>query len=159
LGQGARPDPKGSIEGGASLSMTLGNILLIGKAVDGKKDSSESNEAPISTDILTNVKVEDVKTGKIYIGSVDVRATLERIERGESYPHRNDGAEFKNKPNKKTGKIDLPEKPEGYYKEYVVPSEQMDHSGPQRIIIGRDGEAYYTPNHYDSFIKIRSKTE
>jgi hypothetical protein len=37
-----------TVEGGASLSMTLGNILLIGKAVDGKKDSSEGSAVSIN---------------------------------------------------------------------------------------------------------------
>lgn len=94
-----------------------------------------------------------MRTGQVYNGSVDVRSSLDRIDRGETYPHRNDGSTFRN------GEGRLPDKPAGYYTEYVVPSDQMGHVGPQRIVIGKDGEAFYTPDHYGTFIKIRSEAQ
>ena len=41
------------------------------------------------------------------------------------------------------------------YKEYVVPTAGVPGPGPQRIVIGNDGNWYYTPDHYDTFIKFQ----
>lgn len=126
--------------------------------VTTKVDNTISNsnildELPSSTSsdeirFITNTDVTDRKTKKTYNGTVDVKPTLNRIDEGISYPHKNDGGIFKNDDTK------LPEKPYGYYKEYVVPSSMMDHVGPQRIVIGKGGEKYYTPDHYDTFIPL-----
>ena len=48
----------------------------------------------------------------------------------------------------------LPLRPPGHYREYVDPTEGMAGPGPRRIIIGQDGELYYTKNHYKSFPKL-----
>ena len=42
-----------------------------------------------------------------------------------------------------------------YYHEYVVRTPGLSAVGPQRLILGRDGEAYYTPDHYDTFIRVK----
>ena len=84
-----------------------------------------------------------------------LRSTLDRINRGERYPHRNDGSVFHNNPLRGTDMRLLPEKPDGYYKEYVHPTPGLRGPGPQRIVIGRNGEIYYTPDHYQTFIKIK----
>ncbi len=75
--------------------------------------------------------------------------TLERIERGESLHHRNDGTVFRNREGL------LPSKPDDYYKEYVHPIEGQRFPGPHRVIIGSEGEIYYTPDHYKTFLKIK----
>ena len=77
-----------------------------------------------------------------------IDGTLKRISNGESYPHSNDGSVFENR------KGFLPDEPEGYYHEYVHPTEGIQHAGLQRIVIGSKGEIYYTPDHYETFIKI-----
>ena len=77
-----------------------------------------------------------------------IDGTLKRISNGESYPHRNDGSIFKNKEGF------LPDKPYGGYKEYVHPTQGIQGPGVQRIIIGNKGEIYYSPDHYETFIKI-----
>lgn len=74
--------------------------------------------------------------------------TLKRISHGKAYPHRNDGATFKNREGF------LPEKADGYYKEYVYPTRGIQGPGMQRIVIGSKGEIYFTPDHYKTFIKI-----
>ena len=84
-----------------------------------------------------------------------LRSTLDRINRGERYSHRNDGSVFHNNPLRGTDVRLLPEKPDGYYKEYVHPTPGLRGPGPQRIVIGRNGEIYYTPDHYQTFIKIK----
>ena len=42
-----------------------------------------------------------------------------------------------------------------YYREYVVPTPGINGAGPQRIVVGRFGEWYYTPDHYKTFINFK----
>ena len=94
------------------------------------------------------VRVVDRRTGKVFEGTVDLKPTLDRIQRGVRDPHRHDGSTFRNDRGL------LPAKPNGYYKEFVHRTPGIDHVGPQRVVIGRGGEVYYTPDHYDSFIPV-----
>ena len=89
--------------------------------------------------------------GKLaYQGDVDLGPTLERIAAGIRDPHPNDGTVFQNRERR------LPSKSDGqYYREYVVRTPGLREVGPQRLITGKDGEAYYTPDHYDTFIRIK----
>ena len=42
----------------------------------------------------------------------------------------------------------------GYYREYTVPTPGVSHRGARRIVVGRQGELYYTSDHYRSFRRI-----
>jgi len=79
----------------------------------------------------------------------EVEGTLSRIESGVKFPHRNDGAIFQNREGL------LPTKPPGYYNEYVHPTPGVSGPGAQRIVIGKGGEIYYTPDHYGTFIPLK----
>ena len=85
---------------------------------------------------------------KVYQGRVDLSATIARIRRGESFGHRNDGKTFHNREKR------LPIRPRHYYKEYVHPTPGLKGPGPQRLVVGRGGEWYYTPDHYRSFVPL-----
>jgi guanyl-specific ribonuclease Sa len=78
----------------------------------------------------------------------DLAPTLARIAAGHRLAFRNDGAIFH-----EPGKFASP-RPPGHYREYVDPTEGMAGPGPRRIIIGQDGELYYTKDHYKSFSKL-----
>ena len=78
-----------------------------------------------------------------------IQSTLDRIERGEAYPHKHDGTIFRNEEGF------LPSLKEGYYTEYVHPTSGINGPCPQRIVISPDGHIYYTPNHYKIFLKIK----
>jgi len=108
-----------------------------------------------STRFIDGVSVRDIKTGESFSGTVDLKPTLDRIQSGHSYPHRNDGSTFQNRPDRDTGKTGLPPKPAGYYTEYVHPTPGISGPGPQRIVVGKQGETYYTNDHYKTFIKIK----
>jgi RHS repeat-associated protein len=77
-----------------------------------------------------------------------VRETLNRINTGGTNPHPNDGSVFRNNEGH------LPQKPAGYYREYVHPTPGENGPGAQRVIKGANGEYYYTPNHYRKFIPL-----
>jgi ribonuclease T1 len=114
------------------------------------QDSSET----VSTSqgnllIMRDVTVYDLDGNLAYEGDIDLAPVFERIERGESDPHDNDGSVFGNREGL------LPQKPRGYYREYVVRTPGMRSVGPQRLVLGEEGEAYYTSDHYESFTQVR----
>jgi guanyl-specific ribonuclease Sa len=78
-----------------------------------------------------------------------LQETIDRVQRGIRYPHRNDGAVLRNDEGL------LPREPGGYYNEYVVPTAGIYGPGAQRLITGANGELYYSPDHYGAFIRIK----
>jgi filamentous hemagglutinin len=107
-----------------------------------------------NTEFIEGATVVDRRTGKIFNGTVDLRPTLDRIAAGRSFPHRNDGSIFQNRPFRGTRTPGLPVKPGGYYREFVHPTPGVSGPGPQRIIVGQGGEIYYTPDHYRTFFDL-----
>jgi ribonuclease T1 len=99
--------------------------------------------------VVSGVEVRDLDGRIAWRGDIDLAPALARIAAGERDPHRNDGGVFQNREGV------LPARPSGYYREYVVRTPNISHAGPQRLVIGRDGEVYYTHDHYRSFRRIR----
>lgn len=99
--------------------------------------------------VVPDVAVRDLDGRVAWRGDVDLAPELERIAAGESDPHRNDGGVFQNREGL------LPDRPRGHYRAYVVRTPDISHAGPQRLVIGADGEVYYTHDHYQSFRRIR----
>ncbi len=77
------------------------------------------------------------------------RATLALIKRGGPFPYARDGITFHNREGR------LPARPRGYYREYTVPTPGLTHRGARRIVAGREGDYWYTDDHYRSFKRIR----
>ncbi len=100
--------------------------------------------------IVKNVKIYD-QSGKLaYQGDINLAPVLDRIQQGIRDPHRNDGVVHRNLERK----LPLKNDPK-YYREYVVRTPGLSGVGPQRVIVGKGGEAYYTPDHYKTFIRVR----
>ncbi len=74
--------------------------------------------------------------------------TLLLIDEGGPFPYDQDGSTFQNREGI------LPGAPRGYYREYTVETPGSPDRGARRIVTGRDGERYYTDDHYDSFLFI-----
>lgn len=79
----------------------------------------------------------------------EARQTLDLIKVGGPFPYERDGIVFGNYEKQ------LPARPRGYYHEYTVKAPWRRDRGPRRIIAGRDGEYFYTDDHYKSFRRIR----
>lgn len=79
--------------------------------------------------------------------TVDLTATLERISKGIRDQHRNDGTEFRNRERR------LPSRPPHFYTEFVHRVSERT-PGACRIIIGQEGDIWYTPDHYQLFIPV-----
>jgi ribonuclease T1 len=79
----------------------------------------------------------------------EARKTIQRIRAGGPFPYDRDGATFLNFERL------LPRRDRDYYREYTVPTPGLKHRGARRIVAGRGGELYYTPDHYRSFKRVR----
>ena len=78
----------------------------------------------------------------------EARATLTLIKAGGPFPHARDGAIFGNREGL------LPKRERGYYREYTVKTPGAKDRGARRIVAARDGQFYYTEDHYRSFRRI-----
>jgi len=89
--------------------------------------------------------------GEIGVGTLppEARETLALIQRGGPFPYARDGSEFHNREGL------LPGRPRGYYREYTVTTPGARGRGGRRIVAGREGERYYTGDHYRTFRRIR----
>jgi ribonuclease T1 len=76
------------------------------------------------------------------------RQTLHAIDAGGPFPYPQDGSVFADYERH------LPDRPRGYYREYTVDTPGSADRGARRIVAGRDGDFYYTQDHYNSFTRI-----
>jgi ribonuclease T1 len=77
-----------------------------------------------------------------------IEATVDLIRAGGPFPYAKDDTTFGNREDL------LPERAAGYYREYTVETPGSPDRGARRIVAGRDGELYYTRDHYHSFMQI-----
>jgi ribonuclease T1 len=78
----------------------------------------------------------------------EARQTIALIDRGGPFPYDRDGITFGNREGL------LPSQSNGYYREYTVITPGSADRGERRIIAGRDGQLYYTDDHYESFRRV-----
>ncbi|MFE4592664.1 ribonuclease domain-containing protein [Streptomyces laurentii] len=78
----------------------------------------------------------------------EARRTIRLIRDGGPYPYAKDGAVFSNFERV------LPRHERGYYHEYTVKTPGAHDRGARRIVTGRDGEFFYTDDHYASFREV-----
>lgn len=115
---------------------------------NGKTDSPERPQP------RTEVRIDDVRIDEVRIDNVRIDersqldATLALIDRGGPFPYRQDGATFGNRERR------LPQQPNGYYREYTVPTPGAKNRGARRVVKGRNGETWYTRDHYQTFIRL-----
>ena len=63
--------------------------------------------------------------------------------------HPQDGTVFQNR------EALLPKLPAGYHKEYTADNPAVSGRSEERMVVGVNGEAYYSPSHDQSFVRIR----
>lgn len=134
-------------------------IVLVAAALWSLQDGFEVRDGQVLTPtaatagdsalVVRNVEVRDLDGRVAWRGDVDLNPVLARIAAGERDSHRNDGAVFQNRERR------LPDRPRGHYREFVVRTPGIHHAGPQRLVIGADGEIFYTADHYRSFQRLR----
>ncbi len=118
-----------------------------GEVPEQRPAAEPAEETPTAQ--VPNVTLRDLDGQVVFRGTVDVQSTLDRIAAGKRLNYRNDGSTFENRERR------LPRKPSGYYREYVHPTPSLAGPGPQRLVVGQQGEVYYTPDHYRTFKRVR----
>lgn len=78
----------------------------------------------------------------------EARDVIKRLDDGGSFKYRQDGVTFQNRERL------LPSEPSGYYREYTVVTPGAVDRGARRLVLGKNGELYYTPDHYKSFLWV-----
>ncbi len=103
--------------------------------------ASEEPEPPVAgISGLPTIAVDDLPP--------EALDTLAAIADGGPYDFSKDDSIFQNREGI------LPDREQGYYREYTVVTPGEDDRGARRIVTGADGEQYYTDDHYDSFSEI-----
>jgi guanyl-specific ribonuclease Sa len=98
---------------------------------------------------IQNQSIRDLDGDIVFKGEIDLSKTIARIQNDEVLEEfRHDGITFENREGR------LPRQSPGYYREWVHATPKLRGPGPQRVISGKKGEFWYTPNHYSSFIKL-----
>jgi filamentous hemagglutinin len=132
-----------------ALAAPLGSAQKLAPKADKTFGRPHIDAVEGAAKVLDDVKVLNFGK-KVYEGKVDVNPTLERIKAGKKYEYKNDGAFFGNREGL------LPKKKDkDYYREFVHHFKGLPFPGPQRVVIGKEGEVYYTPDHYSSFKRVR----
>jgi ribonuclease T1 len=78
----------------------------------------------------------------------EAQQTITLIDRNGPFPYDRDGITFSNREGL------LPAQANGYYREFTVVTPGSADRGARRIIAGRDGQLYYTDDHYESFRRV-----
>lgn len=75
--------------------------------------------------------------------------TVRLIRAGGPFPYpANDGTVYHNLNH------DLPREPDGYYREYTVPTPGEHTRGARRIVRGNAGQYWYSGDHYETFSRV-----
>ena len=141
-------------------AIIFGIIELVQSSDDGSSTRTGSTTATTderatttraaseATPSASPTRASDLPT--ISIGDLPDEAldTLLLIQRGGPYPYSQDDGVFGNREGI------LPARASGYYREYTVETPGSPDRGARRIVVGADGDQYYTADHYDSFREI-----
>lgn len=138
---------------GNVLRVTRRNQLLVGiavlvfavLAVVGYCTRLSTTDRPPST---TATPASGLPTVRVDQLPKEAAETLALIDKGGPYPYERDGLTFANQEKL------LPKRPNGYYKEYTVPTPGSRDRGARRLVVGKDGDVYYTADHYESFRQV-----
>ena len=98
-----------------------------------------------STPSCGEADVDEVPVSQL---PAEVADTIDLVEAGGPYPYAEDGTVYQNREGV------LPACASGYYHLYTVPTPGTSDRGERRLITGGDGEYYYTPDRYVSFVEV-----
>ena len=129
-------------------AIALGLMLFLGVQLFLRPQQPQT--AVASGLVMKNQTIRDQDGRVVFQGDVNLAPTLARIERGERDSHRNDGSIHRNLEGKLPRQADR-----DYYREYVVRTQGLRSVGPQRLVIGKNGETYYTSDHYRTFVRVK----
>jgi ribonuclease T1 len=149
---------RAALVGGTMTVLALVILLIVllspGSTPNTATPTAPTPTAPAGSATSPDRSPRDAESGLLLVevGSLPVQArqTIGLIERGGPYPYAKDGAVFGNRERL------LPSRPDGFYREYTVPTPAEDDRGPRRIATGdQNRQFFYTDDHYASFVRVR----
>ena len=78
----------------------------------------------------------------------EAESVLEAVATDGPYDYPQDGQTFQNRERI------LPAQPLGFYREFTVETPGSSDRGARRLVVGSDGVAFYTSDHYQSFREV-----
>jgi ribonuclease T1 len=118
-------------------------VAIVGAiALLGQRPGNEASTAPQPSSRLADSALP-----------AEARATLTAIETGGPFRYDRDGSVFQNRERR------LPDRPQGYYREYTVDTPGSPDRGARRIVTGGDPPEvyYYTDDHYRTFRRVEAR--
>jgi filamentous hemagglutinin len=116
-------------------------VAKVGVAIAATAATVDAALSSLGTRFLSGGKA--ISFGKVVgEGTVDLAGVRARIADGEQ------GSLFENREGA------LPAQEEGYYSKHVIPTPGVRGPGPQRLVVGKGGEEYYTSDHYKTFTRV-----
>ena len=102
--------------------------------------------------LVYNARILDYR--RTLVQHVDLSDALRRIRDNALAPNDSEGW-------KVFGNYErlLPQRPRGWYREMRIPTRGLRGPGPQRLVYGRGGEVYWTPDHYQTFFPIEVEAD
>lgn len=132
----------------ALAALLLALMAVVGFCARTISSPSSSPGPSSSARVTTATPVSGLTTVRLSSLPPEAAATVVLIDKGGPYPYDKDGTVFGNLEGL------LPKQPRGYYREFTVRTPGSRDRGARRIIAGRDGDLYYTSDHYESFRQI-----
>jgi ribonuclease T1 len=133
-------------------------VLLIWRAPGLLSDTEPSSSSTAGdtfsqTDGGAGGETTDPESGLAWVDLAtlppEAAETMGLIDSDGPFPYDKDGSTFFN------NEQNLPDRDQGYYREYTVETPGSPDRGARRIVAGADGELYWTEDHYESFERIR----
>lgn len=126
-------------------------VLLLAVAVV-VRCTAERADGPAATGVSAPAGASTPRSDLPTVAVADLpqpaRDTLALVDGGGPFPYRQDGTTFNNFEGR------LPVRPGGYYREYTVPTPGSRDRGARRLVVGHDGDVFYTDDHYETFRQV-----
>jgi ribonuclease T1 len=128
----------------------LAGLVLVLSVAQARSHHSHQPEQATTNESSQSAAREEGAGDQILVVQLppEGRETLQLIKRGGPFPYSRDGVVFSNYERL------LPKQTRGYYHEYTVKTQGINHRGARRIVCGEVPECYYTADHYKSFKRI-----
>lgn len=138
------------IKKGSLLSFAVLLLVACGTGVQPEASSGVVAAEPALSGEASQAR-NSLRSDEIAVADLpaEARHTLLLIKKGGPFPYARDGSVFGNREGL------LPARPSAYYHEYTVKTPGARDRGARRIIAGKDGEHFYTQDHYGTFKRIR----
>lgn len=127
----------------AALAILLSSFAIAKCATEQSRAGTGPTQ-PVAADTPRS-GLPTVRVGELPVAA---RETLALVDRGGPFPYDKDGTTFNNFERV------LPDRAGGYYREYTVPTPGERDRGARRLVVGDDGDVYYTDDHYRSFRQV-----